>query len=198
MAGIELIALRWGHEDYRKVFQDKKENAANGFDVKTEFYNASDKVIKYLTFTYIAYNKVGDVITCTTTGKTVASCKVTGPMEVNERAGVTFDAVWYNPTLDKVEIKEVAIEYMDGSTETVAGADLVSIYEKPVTSGDLSSFFSSTFNKNSVYYEKRGKREEAKAAEEKAKRNKMIGIAIGIAFAAIIVISMVSSMLAAF
>lgn len=119
-----------------------KPNSVGGIGVQHDIYNASDKTMKYITFVYLAYNQVGDIVSCKTSHKQEGICKLTGPIEVNEKTNVEWNVIWYNPTITKVKIKEVIIQYIDGTEETINGADLKNIDDK-----------------DSVYYEKRGKQE---------------------------------------
>ena len=129
-----------------------KPNNVGGIGVKHEIYNASDKAMKYLTCVYLPYNQVVDVVSSTTTGESEARCKLTGPFSPNEKSEVQWEVLWYNSTVTKVKIKEVIIQYMDDTEETISGDDLK----------DIS-------NKESVYYETRGKQEEADRAENSRK-----------------------------
>ncbi len=129
-----------------------KPNAFDGVGVKHEVYNASDKRMKYITFVYIAYNSVGDVVSCKVSGKVEARGRLTGPVEPYEKTEVRWEALWYNPTIDKVELKEVIIQYMDDTEETIKGEDIVNIN-----------------NHESVYYQKCGKQEQADAKKERLK-----------------------------
>lgn len=195
MASIELASIFWGHKgikssSYAGVYEGweySKPNSAGGVGIKNTVYNASEKVMKYLTFTYVAYNQVGDVIKCGTTGNVEAYGKLTGPIQPNELATVTWDVLWYNPTVSNVAIKEIHIEYMDGTEETVLGSDIMN-----------------TSSKESVYYQKRGKLEEEERErrrqeeekkkqelEEKQKRNKKLICGICIAFAIVLFLSMI-------
>ena len=137
-------------------------NVANGAGVSHKYFNATDKVMKYITFTYVPYNSVGDQVSCTISGKAVASGKLTGPIEPYHEDYLKWESLWYNPTVSKVELVQVQIDYMDGSQETIDGKDIV----------DMES-------EGSVYCEKIKKPREAarveqerKAAEERAERER--------------------------
>lgn len=125
-----------------------KPNVAGGIGVKHEIYNASEKSMKYITFVYVPYNQVGDVVACTTTRTIEARGKLTGPVNPNEKSEVQWEVLWYNPTITNVKLKEVIIQYMDDTQVSINGEDIKNIYSH-----------------DSVYYEKRGKQEEANRAE---------------------------------
>lgn len=164
MAAIELVSLLWGHKEVKTssvagVYEGwtyrRPSKVTGGVGIHNEIYNASEKEIKYLTFTYVAYNQVGDLIRCTVKGEAEARGKLTGPIAPNETASVDWDVLWYNPTISSVAIQEILVQFMDGTEETVSGSEILK-----------------TSDENSVYYQKRGKaeREEAlKRAEERKK-----------------------------
>ncbi len=107
-----------------------KKNSVNGVGPKHLYYNASDKVMKYITFTYIPYNSVNDVVQCTVNGKTEASGKLTGPIAPGSFNAVEWDVMWYNPTITKIKLVSIHIEYMDGSEEMIDGKDVTSMDDK--------------------------------------------------------------------
>ncbi len=122
-------------EKERKSFEldPTKPNTANGVGVEHYYYNGSGKDIKYLTFTYVPYNNVGDVVACTVNGKSEARLEITGPVEAAPKAkklSVSVKALWYNPTITTVKIKSAFIQYMDGTEEMVEGENMLSIYDK--------------------------------------------------------------------
>ncbi|MBE6568204.1 MAG: hypothetical protein E7657_06065 [Ruminococcaceae bacterium] len=168
MAGIEIGYHEWGQLSDRSVLLSKISQLC---DVKTFFYNASDKTIKYVTFYYSAINAVGDIIA-------TVSRKFTGPLEPDKKTIAHFEDVFNNySSIEEVAIEKVEIEYMDGTAETIAREDLVQ-----------------TRDHNSVYYKKYGKEEEerekrnqerkreaeAKRIAEQAKRAKKTKIIYGI------------------
>lgn len=123
MASIELFGCWWGHKNIHDNFiPEQRFESTNAIGVKVAIYNCSGKEIKYITFSFVPFNSVND--TC----DDVKNAQLTGPIKVNEGASVFFDHVWFNATLAKVVLLQVKIEYMDGSTETVKGAELVNIY----------------------------------------------------------------------
>lgn len=126
----------------------------DGAGVEHGYFNATDKEIKYLTFVYVPYNKVGDQVQCTMSEKSEVSCELTGPIKPYCQSRVKWEALWYNPTVTKVELVRIYIKYMDGTEETIDGADVVNMDDK-----------------QSVYYEKIGKakEEEYKINTEKRK-----------------------------
>lgn len=108
-----------------------------GITVSFDMYNASEKVIKYINIALIPYNTVQDAVSDTTV------IKYTGPISPNDKKKIMSDCLWYNSEIREVKLEKVIIQYMDDTEETIAGNEILNIYDK-----------------NSVYYAKRGKKEE--------------------------------------
>ena len=122
MASIELFGNWWGYKDYNEVFQEGKTSpSADSSGAMTAIYNCSGKTIKYLTFGYTPFNSVNDKCDDTKYGQ------LTGPIEPNSGASVFFEHLWFNPTVSDVKIESIEIEYADGSTENVKGAEITHI-----------------------------------------------------------------------
>ena len=129
---------------------------SNAVKVFHEFYNAGEKEIKYITFSYVPYNAVNDVVACTASGKTEANGRLTGPIPPKEKNYVSWEHMWFNPTVASAVLTRMVIQYMDNTEEVIDGKDVVSM-EDP----------------NSTYYkaeEKRRQEEEKKRQEEERKR----------------------------
>ncbi len=105
-------------------------NSAGGVDVFHEIYNATEKEMKYITFTYVPYNPVDDIVSCTVKKKSEVSCQLAGPFKPGDVTYVDWKNLWYNPTISSTRIKEIEIEYMDGSTEMLLGEEIVD-FESP-------------------------------------------------------------------
>lgn len=135
----------------------------DGVTIKQGYFNASEKSMKYVTFTYEPYNRVNDQVACTLSGKVSSNCKLTGPIEPASESYVSWDNVWYNATISKVLLTEVHIEYMDGTEETIAGEDIVDMYDN----GSVYSVFRA--KKEAELSEKRAARETRE--KEEAVRN---------------------------
>lgn len=100
---------------------------SNAVEVSHDYYNAGEKEIKYITFSYVPYNSVNDVVACTVSRKTEVSGQLTGPIEPKGEGSVTWDTLWFNPTVTKVVLTEVHIQFMDNTEELIDGKDIVSM-----------------------------------------------------------------------
>ena len=143
MSSIEILGTYWGHVD-DTIWRMLKRNALGGLGVRTIFYNASGKDIKYVTFTYAPYNQVNDIVTdqC---GENIVSKKHTGPIESGAMSIATFDGIWYDDTIKVIILEKVSIDYMDGTSEEIARSDLVNVY-KSITNNGIE------VNETSRYY----------------------------------------------
>lgn len=130
-------------------------NGANGVSLEHKYFNTTDKVIKYITFSYVPYNAVGDKVSCTVRDKVVSAGKLTGPINPKREGRVKWDTLWYNPTVSRIVLVQIDIDYMDGTNETIDGSDVVSMDDE-----------------NSVYYQTVTKPWKEKCELERIEREK--------------------------
>ena len=72
-------------------------NSAGGAEPYIYWCNNSGKTIKYITFTAIPYNAVGDSVACTISGKKAVNLKITGPIEmITKEYDATYKLVYYH------------------------------------------------------------------------------------------------------
>lgn len=181
MASIELISNDWGssYGDEWKVHEIHFGWAG----AVTQFYNASDKDIKYVTFRYAAYNAVGDLV-LDKSNNGIASGRLVGPILPDYVVTVTFKDLWNSNLVKRIKIDEVFVEFMDGTTETISGNELVSVCIEAaiIRNGKVGPrtccYFKdiSTFNPESFFYKKHAEEIEQehmrRQADEKAKKEK--------------------------
>ena len=108
-------------------------NSADGVEIWHIIYNAGTKAMKYVTFTYVPYNAVGDRVYCSIKKTAEVVCRLTGPIEPGEESRLSWENLWYNPTVSRIELLNVKIEYMDDTFEFFEGKDLTST-ESPESS----------------------------------------------------------------
>lgn len=96
-------------------------NSAGGVDVYLNFYNNSDKTIKYANFRVEAYNAVDDPVSCEIRGNSVAGLQYTGPVYgyTYSDTDIYWDCIWYNSTIKYCKLVEATIDYMDGTSVTI-------------------------------------------------------------------------------
>ena len=96
--------------NFRLIF-----NTANGVILSWGATNTSSKEIKYITFTVHYYNAVADPAKDSITGSNTKTVKLTGPIG----AGKAFyfrQLIGYGSDIYYAKIKNVKIEYMDGTS----------------------------------------------------------------------------------
>lgn len=104
-----------------------KPNSAGGVSAYFYYKNLSDKTIKYLCWTGIAINAVGDSVDCEARGYYSFNGKDTGPVKKGQTSGGVWDCAWYNYSARKLKITEISIEYMDGTSIVLTGDILESV-----------------------------------------------------------------------
>lgn len=101
------------------------------YSIKIDFQNDFDKIIKYITFFVVPFDRVNEPINCSFQygGSQTARLKYTGPIDKNE---LIEDAIWENvvdnDTLEDVFIRKIDIIFMDNSKETIYISKFVSEY----------------------------------------------------------------------
>lgn len=102
-----------------KVWTDTP-NSAGGVDLYINWKNLSRNVVKYAYFTVVPYNSVNDMVTCTIRHYSRFTAQAdNGPYKKGEGTMGTYyywENAWYNYSIKKVELKEVKLIYMDGSS----------------------------------------------------------------------------------
>ena len=88
-------------------------NSADGCDVIIKFKNISGKRIKYVTFSAYPINAVDDRVGCEIKGYASQRLKYTGPLPSGASTNGYWEDVWYNPTIRKMKIERVVVEFMD-------------------------------------------------------------------------------------
>lgn len=102
-------------------------NSASGVDLNIVWQNKSNDIIKYADFAVEAYNAVGDAVKCDISRESIFSGRVTGPINPGQWYGndTRWKCAWYNYSIKSAKLTQIVIEYMNGSTTTLTGQDLV-------------------------------------------------------------------------
>lgn len=114
------------HKFYRqkKIFLMKSEYAYNDFQFGLEFdvYNCFDKDIKYVDFTVVAYNAVGDKQK-DYLGNHTKSAHCIGPLAKDDEGTWRFDKLFWDEfdIIERLEVTDVRITFKDGSTINYTG-----------------------------------------------------------------------------
>lgn len=94
-------------------------DSAGGIDIQVHFKNNTNKIIKYVKFTFIAFNAVGDSVSCRVTNQSEKVGEFTGPLNPGaySRSSLYYGKMFYDPSIVRVKVKKAVIEFMDGTTE---------------------------------------------------------------------------------
>ena len=106
-------------------------NSAGGCDYTFCYENNSPKTIKYLYWTGTVYNAVNDPVYCEIDRTATHSGKDTGPVVQGNSGGGTWNNILYNYSADTLKLKNIRITYMDGSSASIAEADIRRLLKAP-------------------------------------------------------------------
>ena len=103
-------------------------NSAGGVDLDIKFTNTSFETIKYINYTVRAYNSVGDPAGGEIRSSSYRNLNDTGP----HRAGDTDESHWgtlyYNWSIECVQVTKASIEFMNGKKKTYSGKSLEKLF----------------------------------------------------------------------
>lgn len=77
----EAIASKYPKHNIRILCADADSDSVGGIEPTIVWRNDSGKTIKYIYFTCVPYNSVGDIVSCSISGKTSAKLQSTGPYD---------------------------------------------------------------------------------------------------------------------
>lgn len=117
-----------------------KPNTVGGCDYKFNYRNKSQKTIKYLTLYVDTYNAVNDLTHCEIKGTCSFVGKDTGPVAPDKFSYCLWECIIYNWSAKYVKFYKIVIEYTDGSSYTIAGADVQRLLNSPKTNANYQAF----------------------------------------------------------
>lgn len=100
-------------------------NSAGGVDLSLSVENTSEKIIKYITITFRAYNAVGDRVNCQIRRSSRFIGQITGPIEPTSQRYPNWTNAWYNYSIEYADITDISIEYMDGTIFNLSAQDIL-------------------------------------------------------------------------
>ena len=98
--------------------------------VKIKVYNPTKKIIKYLWFSFVGYNPVGDKVIDRKKGTSVMSAKGVGPIEPDASGTYEYSYVWFTDLVEKASITSIKVQYMDGTFKTIANPKSIMLSDK--------------------------------------------------------------------
>ena len=115
-------------------YGNSRPNSAGGVNVTAEVLNTSDKTIKYITFWFTPYNRVGDRTSDDLGRGSTRSARYMGPLEPWEtntfkpsfgipKVRRRWENFWYNSNIHCVTIDKVRVIYMDDEEIEIKDVD---------------------------------------------------------------------------
>lgn len=101
------------------VIYDESEYT-EGTSAKFVVYNPTQKTIKYLWFTVVGFNPVGDKVIDRVKGVSNITLKGVGPIEKDESGTYEFDYVWFTDMVETFKIISIKVQYMDNTIKTIS------------------------------------------------------------------------------
>ena len=102
-------------------------NSVGGVTPEVYFQNLSGKTIKYIDFTFVPYNRVGDVASCTVTGQSAMKMECVGPIEPFE-TGRKLYFFWENGKRVLVENDGTGVyKFVDDARRQLSPAEMLCV-----------------------------------------------------------------------
>ncbi len=93
-------------------------------DIRVEIINPFKKKMKYVWFTFHAYNAVDDMIS-----GGIKTAKGIGPVEYGDYGSWSFDNVFFSKVIDHIRINQIKIQFFDGSYKVISKPTKMKIYD---------------------------------------------------------------------
>lgn len=120
------------------IFDVSEYTEGTGF--KATVYNSTKKTIKYVTFTVVGLNAVGDPVRGGFRGNTAPMLRGIGPIEPGETGTYSKDYMWMTDVVESFRVSSIKLEYTDGSSRVVSDMKNIRIsaedYEALTTDDD--------------------------------------------------------------
>jgi len=88
-----------------------------GTGAKFEVYNPTAKTIKYISFTLVGKNPVGDIVYKNKNPS--VRVRAIGPLKPKDSASYSFDYLWFTDLVETAKITSILVTYMDGTTKLI-------------------------------------------------------------------------------
>jgi hypothetical protein len=101
-----------------------------GTGFKITIGNPSAKSIRYVSFTVIGYNAINDPVLDPI--KLTTEITVSGIGPINKNVSMTYDweYMWHTDLVERFKIKEIKLQYMDGSKRTIKNISEITLSEQ--------------------------------------------------------------------
>lgn len=116
-----LSVVKWS-------FHDESEYTS-GKGVEVSVYNPTGKTIKYLWFTLVGYNPVGDKVVDPKRKTSNVTLKGVGPIAPDETSSYTFSYAWFTDLVSTAKMLSIKVQYMDGTFKTISAPGSITLSE---------------------------------------------------------------------
>lgn len=100
-----------------------------GTSFKVTVANPTSKTIKYVTFSVLGINAVGDPVRDRLKGGPVLTVRGVGPINKDESATYEWEYMWHTDIVERHRITEVKVQYMDNSVRVIKNLKAVTLTE---------------------------------------------------------------------
>jgi hypothetical protein len=111
------------------IFDVSEHTEGTGFRVSV--HNSTKKTIKYVTFTVLGLNAVGDPVVDRLRGRN-QTLRGIGPIEPDETSSYSKDYMWMTDIVESHKILSIKVEYMDGTSKLIADLKPIRLTPKTV------------------------------------------------------------------
>jgi hypothetical protein len=116
----------YGLAIYDWSYYDESEYT-EGTSAKVTVYNPTGKTIKYIWFSFIGYNPVGDRVIENRAKGAVITRKAVGPIAKGDTGTYQFEYLWFTDMVETAKISSIKVMYMDGTQKVITNPKLVTL-----------------------------------------------------------------------
>jgi uncharacterized protein YjdB len=132
---VNVVSLKTQIVVYSNTTGTVRHNYTSFVDLYVHWVNNSSKTVKYVYFYVVPINAVNDVVYDEMDGHSLFIAKETGPFKTGQGnkgySGTSrkcWQGAWYNSTIRQAIFTKIEIDYMDGTSLTISGKYLKSIF----------------------------------------------------------------------
>lgn len=99
----------------------------DGTSFSVEVFNPTDKVVKYVWFTLVGYNAVGDPVTDRVRGASSITVRGIGPIQKDDSGSYSWKYLWHTDLVQTYKLSKIKVQYMDGSVKQIANVKSITL-----------------------------------------------------------------------
>lgn len=100
-----------------KIYDESEYTEGTSFAV--EVINPTNKVIKYVWFTIVGYNAVGDPVVDRMRGTSSITVRGIGPIAPDASGEYSWKYLWHTDLVETFKLSRIKVQYMDGSVRQI-------------------------------------------------------------------------------